>query len=200
MLRARHSLAGAIVSILAVPGLVACQESSWQLPPSTVRLPLAQVSRSDATEKSVFDRPPVILIARIWERCEVEETDAEGGSLSPPRFWSAAKALPMRVVRVNERRKEDPDLARGAFLLEQMERGERPIRFEFGKLYLLLLKPSPVVKGRPAAEAEVDRYAFALPQGGFVIEDGSLIPLERGGELDKYAGRPIDDILSLLKR
>lgn len=146
---------------------------------------------------TLFDRPAIVLIARIVERHEVEARDVDGQSLDPPRWWGAAKAHPELIVRVNERRKQDPDLARGEFLIDQSERGENPLRFEFGKEYLLLLYPSPLLRGRSASAVEIDPYALA-PGAGFAIID--LIPLVSGREVDAYKGRVVDEVLSEITR
>jgi hypothetical protein len=149
--------------------------------------------------ETVFDKPSVVLIGRIVVRYEIEATDVEGGSLIPPDFWTGMRGVPLTILKVNERRKGDPDLARGAFSIDQRDR-QRPIRMEFGKMYLLLLDPSPYLKGRPATEFELDPYVFAVRQGGFeILRNGRLRPLEKGGELDEFAGRHMDEILQIVK-
>ena len=115
------------------------------------------------------------------------------------RFWTAARGVPIAVVEVNERRKGDPDLSRFELLVEQKDRGPQPIRFEFGRLYLLLLNPSPLLQGRPASAVEVDPYSLAVPDGGFEIVSRRVVPLSRGGELEPYRGRLADDVLAEIR-
>jgi hypothetical protein len=156
---------------------------------------LAEVTRS-TPPRSVFEKAAVVLVVRVRERREVEELDQDGGSLQVPQFWTAARAVPWLVVKVNERRKNDPDLSRFELLIEQADRGQHPLAFEFGRLYLVLLNPSPLLGGRPATAVQIDPYTFAVPDGGFEIVKRRLVPLGRGGELEAYRGRLADDVVA----
>jgi hypothetical protein len=162
-----------------------------------IHAPLPVVERTKPGGRAnLFDRPSIVLIARIVERREVEARTFEGQSLDPPRWWGAVQARPVLIARVNERRTGDPDLGRGEFLIEQEDRGEKPLRFEFGREYVLLLNPSPLLRGRPASTQQIDVYRLALPEGGFEIIDDRLLPLVSGGELDSYKGRAVNDVLA----
>ena len=89
------------------------------------------------------------------------------------------------------------------FLLEQKDRGEQPIRLEFARLYVFLLRPSPsLFPNWVPARYTVDHippYALAMPQGGFEIVDGRLRPLVKGGPLDAYDGWLLSDLIKELR-
>jgi hypothetical protein len=53
----------------------------------------------------------------------------------------------VELVRVNERKDWEPDLADGNLIVEQKDRGEHPLNLQLGRLYVLLLKPSPDLIG-----------------------------------------------------
>jgi hypothetical protein len=85
-------------------------------------------------------------------------------------------------------------------MIEQHDRGQQPLRFEFGRYYLLLLNPSSTIyRGASAATVNMDWYAFAVPQAGFEIVNGRLRPLTTGGELDAYKGRLADDVIKEIR-
>jgi len=170
-------------------------------------LPLPLVTRTRSAEEYIFDRPSIVLIARIVERCESEETDMEGQSLpgaeTKARFWTSVNARAVQVLRVNDRPSDEPDLRYGYFLLEQQDRGEQPIRLEFARRYVFLLKPSPGlfshwVPARDSAD-HLPPYALAIPQGGFEIVAGRLRPLVKGGPLDAYDGWLLSDLIKELR-
>jgi hypothetical protein len=146
----------------------------------------------------VFDKPAVVMIVQVLERVEIEDRTLEGESQLPwPKFWTAAKVRPYSIVRLNERKKDDPDLSRWpVVMVEQKSRGQNPLRFEFGRYYLLLLNPAQRLgRGAPGTPDPIDYYSFAVPQGGFEVRRGRLVPLSSGGELDAYSGRLADDVI-----
>src|SRR5687768_11922841 len=81
--------------------------------------PLPVVVRKQPAGKHAFDRAAVIVIATVREKCEVLRDGTDGQALLPIRFWTYVKAMPSDVVRVNERKADDPDLNRIEFWLEQ---------------------------------------------------------------------------------
>lgn len=188
------------LTVLSFPLLFACQDDDqlWKVPHSTIKPPLPEVRRASGNQPTVFHRPSIVLIAQIRERRLIEKRDEHGGSLDPPRAYSAIVGETMAVVRVNERQKGDPDLGQLYFVVDQVERGERPLELQFGRLYLLLLNPWPAGRGS-AAPGKLDSYVFAVRQGGYEIRQGRLVVLERGGELDEYDGRSVDEVLNILK-
>ena len=168
----------------------------WASEQSPNTLPLPLVRRTQPVGPDVFSKAAVMLVVRIRERCEVEAGGFEGQSLNPIRTWTYTKARVLQIVHINERQEGDPDLAEGEFLLEQMQREKNPLRLEFGKRYLLLLTPSrEFILTAETPNRRRDWYVLAVPQGGFEIAEGKLVPLVRGGELDAYDGRLVEDVI-----
>jgi hypothetical protein len=167
-------------------------------------LPLPAVLRTRTVDGEIIDRPSLIVAARVTARTEIEEdSDRPGGlTLDPKRpSWTLVRGQVFDVIRLNERSESEPDLRTGYFSVEQIDRGERPLRFELGGLYVLFLNPSPrLLKNWNPKSDSVDHlppYALAVPQGGFRLVDGKLRVLQRGGPLDRYDGRMFEDVVKI---
>jgi hypothetical protein len=107
------------------------------------------------------------------------------------------------IVRVNERRRTDPDLSWPRVVVDQKERREKPLEFEFGRSYLLLLNPSPTSRfyvDYETSQIGYDSYVLAVPQGGFEVVNGRLLPLVAGGDLDAYTGRDANEVIKELQQ
>ncbi len=170
-----------------------------QVPADTIPLPLPMVTRTRPPGANPFERAPIVVLARIWQRAEVEDGGFEGQSLNPIRYWTYVKAKLLEVVRLNERKVDDPDLGNGYLLVEQIERMEKPIPFGFGKEYLLLLAPSQDYRFEWRSPDEAP-YVLAVPQGGFEVTKGRLVPLIDGGELDQFEGKLLVDVVKNLRK
>jgi hypothetical protein len=186
-------------------------------------LPLPVVQRTRPAEGYVFDRPSLIVIARIIAQVKSAiETDdpLEELTMKDIGVWTHVEAQVFEVLRVNERLAGEPDLAQGYFMLEQWDRRERPLPLELRHYYVLLLRPSTqfLPNWRPSENQLccLPPYALAVPQGGFEILDpkptqafvgrgmaisidGKLRPLVKGGPLDVYTGRPLGDLVKELR-
>jgi hypothetical protein len=162
-------------------------------------VPLPVVVRTKKPGPDPFDRAVLVVRAKIWQKSQVEQTNFEGESLTPVRFWTFAKAKLLEVVRLNERASTDSDLASGQFLLEQIARKEHPIPLEFGREYLLLIKPSRDYNLQNDPSPQSAPYEFAVPQGGFEIVRDRLVPLVTGGDLDKFRGRLLSSVVQELQ-
>ena len=162
-------------------------------------VPLRVTQQTRSLNGYVCDLPSVVLLARVVERCEVEDVGFEGQSLTVPTFWTYAKAKVIRILRVNERRSDDPDLSSAMFLIEQYDRHKAPIRLEFGRTYLFLVKPSArmLAMVHPLHRSQsMDPYVPATAQVGFEVVAGTLRPLVMGGPLDHYNGWRLDDLIA----
>ncbi len=165
---------------------------------SSNNIPLPIVTRTNPVIKDPFDQGSIVVLARIWKRSEVEEGGFEGQSLNPIRFWTCVSARLWEVLRVNERKQDDPNLATGYFQIEQIARMEKPIYFRFGRQYLLFLTPSRDIRFR-ASSSEEPAYSLAAPQGGFEIVKGRLVPLIEGGPLDTFKGRLLSNVINAIR-
>jgi hypothetical protein len=118
-------------------------------------------------------------------------------------FWTCVRAV-VNVIRVNERQSTDPDLRHWHLIIEQMDRGERPLPLEFAREYLLFLDPSPKLLQFWKLDRDGDDphppYALAIPQGGFEVVNGKVRPLVKGGPLDAYDGRSVDEVLAEMQK
>jgi hypothetical protein len=184
-------------------------------------VPLPVVQRTRPPEGYVFDRPSLVVIARITAQVKREmDTDdpLEQLTLKNVGFWTYVNAEVFQVLRVNERLPGDPDLAQGHFMLEQLDRRERPLPLELGRYYVLFLRPSPefLPNWRPSDNQLCcpPPYALAVPQGGFELMDlrvlpfvsglrdmidATLRPISKGGPLDSYEGRRLSDVLKEMR-
>jgi len=175
------------------------QTGNW-IPPirQAPRIPFPEVPRQ-GQEATPFDAPAVVLIAQVRHNWEIEDTDQHGKSLIPkPRSYMVQRAEIITVVRLNERKKEDPDLRKGVFVINQKDRRDNVIKFKFGQPYILFLNPAP----QPAFYLDIDvskepydAYVLAALQGGFEVVDGRLRPLIGGGALDAYDGRDASAVI-----
>lgn len=191
------ALAGMCVALLLTSG---CQARNYDWGPIDTGLkpPLSVVSRTTVPQ-SPFERAPLVAVVRVAERWEVEMRDTGVKSLDPPQFWLAAHAELVAVVRVNERQPTDPDLSRGRLVVRQIRSVQESVRFEFGRLYVLLLQPISKDVIYPPLRLDDDTYEFAVPQGGFEVVNNKLQPLMSGGDLDPYTGRDANQVLAELR-
>jgi hypothetical protein len=170
----------------------------WEPIDTGLRAPLAEVTRKTSLS-GPFDAPALVVVARIRERCEVEVIDEHRRSLNPPIVWPGARAEAISIVRVNERRPSDPDLTRrGGFVIEQRDIDKKLVRFAFGRIYLLLLNPSPYMSAVPSQRPS-DAYVFGPDGGGFEVVRGRLRPLVSGSALEAYAGRDANELIKELQ-
>jgi len=163
--------------------------------------PLPEITR-DGNDKTAFAKPSVVLLVKFRQRWQIEELSVDLDSLDPPTFFQAGRADVYGIVRVNERRREDPDLARMKIVVDQKDRkGHEVPPFEFGRFYLLLLnavaKPFYIENTPP--QTAYDSYTLAVPQGGFEVVNGRLRVLAKGGDLDVYDGRDANEVIRELQ-
>ena len=91
-------------------------------------IPLPVVQRTRSADGYIFDRPSLVVIARIVAqvRSEIETDDPlERLTMKDTGFWTYVRAQLFQVLRVNERLSNEPDSAQGYFMLEQWDRRER---------------------------------------------------------------------------
>jgi hypothetical protein len=170
------------------------------------RKPLPVVRRSDKAPPTPFDRPPLIVMGRVFEERTVLGgrllSDGIGEYDRPPKLERLYR-LSLLVLRVNERLPSDPDLGgRLDFLLRQEPGAE--LKLEFGKNYILFLKFATVL-GLPWSKSDPDppQYVIALPDAGFEIvgkkvDSATVRVLRRGDALAQYDGKSIDDVFRLI--
>jgi hypothetical protein len=163
---------------------------------------LTEVIRAPRHPSTPLEDAPLVIVGRVRERRDIEVLPIDngdvGGSLMPPASWAAITVWPIHLVRVNEREAGDPDLSRGSAVIEQHDLSRPQIRFEFGRYYLLLLRPA--LEGPPPIARQFDRYVFSLAQGGFEIRHGRLWPLAAGGPLDAFRGRDANEVIAQFRR
>jgi hypothetical protein len=176
-----------------------------------------QTIRHRPANEYIFDRPSLVVLARVIELSTVERlSDTPGAHVladKMPQYWTYAQAMLGDVLRVNERREGEPDLRKGYFLVEQEARGDRFIPLELGRVYIFLLDLSPQFQAdwKPTDNQLVNLpgYRFAVEQGGFEVVnpqysfrgereptyDGRLRVLQKGGPLDKYDGQLLTEVI-----
>lgn len=164
-----------------------------------VPVPLPVVPRTvPISEASVFGKPDLIVIARVIQQCDTEQQGdvsvipKEPGSIV--RSFAGEYAEP---VRVNKRRSSDPDLATFKFDFRAPLDGPAAPALLLGHTYVLLLDAIQYFPVGP-------EYTVAHPQAGFEIVEVSgqrrVKPIIRGGELDRFDGRPLDEVLAEIRR
>jgi hypothetical protein len=177
-------------------------------PRSVVAQALDVVSRTRAMDGYIFDRPSLIVMVRVHEESKTEFADESPGSVlnvtANPPYWTHVRAQVIEIPRVNERSAGEPDLASPHVMIEQIARKERPLPLKIGRLYVLLLTPSPKLLGSwqarlPGEPGGFPPYALSVDQGGFEIVNGKLRVLKRGGPLDKYDGHTLSDVLAEMR-
>ena len=181
-------------------------QGTSQSSPSPIPLPVTP--RTRPVTGHVFDRPSLIVLVKLFEKTQVESTDSHGVSLPGAEkkapFWTYVRTQVLDVIRVNERKPEDPDLKDWYLWIEQKGRGEKPIPLEFAREYLVMLTPSPTFmafwKPERSDLEHLPPYAFAIPQGGFEITGGTARPLVKGGPLDAYDGMPSTKLLEEIRK
>jgi hypothetical protein len=186
-----HVLAATIAVLLAGP-LSAAQG----LQDLTVPLPIVRrtIAASDA---SLFGKPDVIVLARVIQKCDTEQqSDVSGHTPLDPSIVRSFVGRNGQPIRVNERTTDDPDLSSELFYFRAPIEGPSAPQMALGGTYLLMLD---AVQFFPAGP----EYNVAHPQVGFeVIGDADrrrVRPIIRGGELDKFDGRPLDDVIQYIK-
>lgn len=170
--------------------------------------PLPVIRRSDKAPATPFDRPPLIVLARVFEQRTItvgrQTTDGVGDPDVPPKLERLYR-LSVLVLRVNERLPSDPDLDGRVDILLRENAGAG-LKLEFGKDYILFIKLSKVLGGLPWPKwnsAEPPPYEIALPEGGFEMV-GKQVPsatvrvLRRGDILAPYDGQRFDDVFRMI--
>jgi hypothetical protein len=156
-----------------------------------VSLPLPIVVRTIPVEKApLFSKPDVVLMARVVQQCDTETSyDVVGiPTRRQPVFRSflAKNGVPLSV---NERAADDPDLSGYQFYFRALSNS---ITLTLGTTYVLLLD---AVKYFPPGP----EYTVSHPQIGFEVVHATggdrVRPIVRGGELDAYDGRLLDDVI-----
>lgn len=162
-------------------------------------VPLRVVQRRVAvSDASVFGKPDVIVMARVIQKCEAEQQGdvamipKEIGTIF--RYFMAHYTEP---VRVNKRAAGDPDLAMVKFYFRAPLEGPAALPLSLGHTYVLLLDAIQYFPPGPD-------YTIAHPQVGFEIVEASgqrrVRPIIRGGELDRFDGQRLDDVLTEIRR
>jgi len=162
-------------------------------------VPLPIVSRTiAASDASLFGKPDVIVLARVIQKCDTDQERYVSPHTTPDdrtlvRSFVARNAQP---IRVNERAADDPDLSSEVFYFRAPIEGPSAPQMTLGGTYLLMLDAAQFFPPGP-------EYTVAHPQVGLeVIEaaDRSRVrPIIRGGELDKFDGRPLDEVIQYIK-
>lgn len=177
-------------------GLRILGRGSGFLPSARGTDPLPEVRRATPVGGgSVFDRPAIVALVSIRQRCEVAETDMEDGLSQSGRTFMSYGAVVLGIVRVNERRPQDPDLAKATLGIDLREPRHSRIRLDPGKDYLLFLDPSPLLSWFKVTAFLLPPYVLGVSQGDSRSGMGGE-PLVAGGELDQYR----DNILTSLVR
>lgn len=167
------------------------------------------VPRTRATDGYVFDRPALVVTVRVHGESKEEFGDESPGSgmiaTVTPSYWTYALCEVLEVLRVNERRQGDPDLDRRVVMIEQLRRRERPLPLRMGRIYVLLVTPSPNLLAswqtqQPGEPGRFPPYSMSVEQGGFEVVNGRLKVLKRGGLLDAYDGRPLADVVADMRK
>lgn len=202
----RRIFGGIACSIVMAAGATAQQPS--QLP----------VVTRTATSQNAFDRPALIAFVRITKTMQEEPGNDEPGAQFNTAVRSqivrSAEALVVDVLRINERKPEEPGLEQRYLTVVDENDGGIVSRFEIGQLYVLLLSTTPeILRGwHPVVEQcpylpPKPSYFLASPQGGYKLTTGAaydtkgrrLRVLKRGGPLDIYDGLLFDDVEKKLR-
>jgi hypothetical protein len=206
-------ISGGIACSLVLAAAVTAQQASPPLP----------VVPRLASSQNAFDRPGLIAFVRITETIQTErpndEPGAELNTAGRPRIDRSADASVLDVLRINERKPEEPGLEGRHLRVVDQNDGGLVRTFEIGQLYVLLLSTTPELlrHWRPFAEQclveqcsywpPTPSYFLASPQGGYKLTTGAayhtegrrLRVLKRGGPLDIYDGLLFDDVEKKLR-
>jgi hypothetical protein len=155
-------------------------------------------ARDPQRPQTVFTRPALVVYAHVIEKCQTEERDMDGLSLRPPRILRTVNAELISVIRVNERRADQPDLSGHGFLLRM---DATNVELTFGKLYILMIDVAP--PDRPGLHSVRDlppSYLPATTDVGFEDDGKRVHVLNRGGALSAYDGKPSDEVQRAIER
>lgn len=197
----RRILVGMACNLVMAAALLAQQEP-----------PLPVVTRT-VSAQNAFDRPALIAFVRITKTMQEEppndEPGAELNTVGRRRIDRSAEAQVLDVLRINERKPEEPGLEQRYLTIVDENDGDIVGRFEIGQLYVLLLSTTrELLRGwHPFVEQCLylppkPSYFLASPQGGYKLTTGAaydttgrrLRVLKRGGPLDVYDGVLFDDV------
>jgi hypothetical protein len=176
--------------------------------------PLPGVTRT-VSSRNALDRPaltsfeqaPVVAIVEINTRTERISSSWEGEHLTDSNgrlltYWSNEGHI-VREVRLNGKNTEDPDLF-GSVAIEQGERGAKGIKLELGRSYLLLLRRSTHWYWAPECSLACTLlpapFELTTEQGGYEVLHGRLRVLRRGGPLDAFDGKGVDELIAVLSK
>ena len=158
--------------------------------------PLPLVKRvKPISEASVFERPEIILEARVYER--IEQWLAPDVCCQPVQFPVASRivfAVEGWVLKVNERGSSDPDLSEGGIRFQIDPQNRVTWQPSLGARYVLWLD-SHQYSSNPI------QYATSHPQIGFEVGEDSdrVTPIIKGGDLDAYAGLTFDELVKVIQ-
>jgi hypothetical protein len=156
---------------------------------------------------TLFEQAPVVAIVEVDTRTERIATNFEGENLKDSNgrlrtYWSNEGQI-VREVRLNGKNTEDPDLF-GGVTIEQAERGAKGIKLELGRSYFLLLRRSTRWYWEPECSHGCTRlpapFELTTEQGGYEVLHGRLRVLRRGGPLDAFDGKEVDELIAALTK
>jgi hypothetical protein len=180
--------------------------------------PALPVVTRTASSQNAFDRPSLIAFVRITKTMlEEPGNDEPGAQLNTAnrrQIGRSAEARVLDVLRINERKPEEPGLEQRYLTIVDDKDGDIVRTLEIGQLYVLLLSATrdllidwhPFVEGCHYLPPKPS-YVLASPQGGYKLTIGAsddtkwrrLRVLKRGGPLDVYEGRLFDDVEKKLR-
>jgi hypothetical protein len=154
-----------------------------------------------------FQKAPVVAIVDIDTRTERISRTVEGEYLKYSNgqlqtYWSNEAHI-VRVIRLNGKNADDPDMI-GVLAIEQEERLKNGLKLELGRSYVLLLRRSTHWSWAP----ECSHGCTLLPapfepttdQGGYEVLNGRLRVLRRGGPLDAFDGKTVNELITALSK
>jgi hypothetical protein len=151
---------------------------------------LSPVRKEVAQSSNVFERPDLVVLVSIRDKCQSELTGIDGEALSPPRVQRLAMARVDAVMRMNQRSAASPDRSPGHLVLNL----DPDLDLVLGRAYLLML--NFIRKGPlwPWASKSFPGYAMARENPGFEVDDGNVVhALRRTPESMPYDGKGVSD-------
>jgi len=179
---------------------------------------LPVVTRKAPATDNPLDRASLVVLLRVVKTSLEESPNDDPGSQYLPgrrRLSRSAEGTVVDVVRVNERRADEPTLERRSISVVQIDPRDQVQLLEVSQLYLVPLSTTEDLLRYWRLDAEacpiklaIPGYVLASPQVGYQLTGGAstidttgrrLRVLKRGGPLDQYDGLLFDDVAKKLK-
>jgi hypothetical protein len=175
-----------VVVLLAISATISTPDLAAQQ--ATAGSPIVKRTTS-AAEASLFRNPDVVVMLRVSKSCESEVNSDAVDDFKPReaiRQYTSREGLP---ILINAREPNEPDVSRDTFTFVPRE-GDTALKV--GHTYVLFL--NAVRSLLPNSH-----YEIAHPQMGFEVsaerKGFRVTPIIRGGALDEFDGRLLDDVI-----